>query len=182
MKLLGQTIEKYQSTGLNKDLRLLTSKPTVLTISPHCLDGCFLLEDKAEVSSHGIQGLSELASFIPPPSSPAASDTALVFLQRQALCHAPSLSSGLIHDPLDLHASRDAVHPPFPLTTSLEILPHLLPFSAPILPWPHLLHWSPSTRQQVPRRQGLRYSPWHLQPQHSTWHRVRVHQSHSTNR
>ena len=178
MKLLGQTIEKYQSKDVNKDLRL-TSKPTVLTISPHCLHGSFLPEDKVEVSSHGIQGLSELASFIPPPSSPAASDTVLVFLQRQALCHAPSLTSGLIHDPLDLHASRDAVHPPFPLTTSPEILPHLLPFCAPILPCPHLLHWSPW--QQVPRRQGLRYSPWHLQPQHSTWHSVGVHQSHSTN-
>lgn len=110
----------------------------------------FTTTQRDDVSSHGTQGLSELASTLS-PSSPAASDGALVLLQRQALCHAPSPSTGLIPDPLDVHASKDAVHSTFPPTTRrssfLTCFLSLLPYFPILTSSAGLPHEAPSSQE-----------------------------------
>lgn len=132
-----------------------------------------------------------VVSSTPAPSSPAALDTAPVLLQHQHSCHAPCWPPGLgtIQNPLGLHTSTDAEHSlPFPLTTWQAFCAHqavyLLPLCDPLPPCLRLLQCSLSTRHQLPRKQGLCYSPWHSQPLAQCLAQSRsstsVHQSHST--
>lgn len=132
-----------------------------------CLHGSFLLQDTVNISSYGTQGLSKLPLLLQHPHLPLLQT--LLWYSCSTKLHATLLAGPPGGAPSGIPwVSTRLQTLSTPLSSkhlaSFPRLPGSLPFCAPLLPCLRLLQCSLSTRHQLPRKQGLCYSPWRSQP------------------